>query len=535
MNLIHDPWIPVRLADGTHTTIRPAEIVKPGNPPVALDAPRADFNGALAQFLVGLLQTTFAPRDDDEWSDRLETPPSVETLDQAFRVHADAFFLDGEGPRFMQDLEKFERAGKEGRKPAENGIASLLIDTPGDQTLRNNADHFIKRDRVEALCPACAATALFTLQLNAPSGGAGHRTSLRGGGPLTTLVALDPEGSELPDTLWHNLWLNVLPRTVRLTGNPALDDPEHIFPWLAPTRTSNPREGGQDTTPEDAHPLQMYWAMPRRIRLEFENAEEGGCDLCGAEGPLVQRYFTFNYGINYTGAWRHPLSPYQERDSAEPLPLHPQPGGIGYRHWLGLVYARQDDRQRIVPALVVDAFLRESEGMGQARIWAFGYDMDNMKPRCWYEAILPLYRVPDDLRERFAIRIGEMIQAADLVAGMLRTAVKEAWFKRPGDARGDTSFLADGFYQHTEADFYACLPRLIERIPKEQDRSVLVDWHKILQGAALALFDEWAASGDLAFGDPARVARAHDKLRRQLNSKKLKQILSLPNTQEKAA
>lgn len=536
MNLINDPWIPVRLADGTRTTLRPAEIVSQENPPVGMDAPRADFNGALAQFLIGLLQTSFAPHDDDQWLDLLEDPPGIDTLDNAFRIHAEAFSLDGEGPRFMQDLEPFEHAGASARKPAENGIANLLIDTPGDQTLRNNADHFIKRDRVEALCPACAATALFTLQLNAPSGGAGHRVSLRGGGPLTTLVALDPEGSELPDTLWHNLWLNVLPGTVRLTGNPALDTPEHIFPWLAPTRTSDPKAGGQDTTPEDTHPLQMYWAMPRRIRLDLENTKVGACDLCDTQGqPLIQRYFTLNYGTNYTGAWRHPLSPYQERDSAEPLPLHPQPGGIGYRHWLGLVYARQDNKQRVVPAQVVGAFLHESEGMGQARIRAFGYDMDNMKPRCWYEAIMPLYRVPEAIRERFSIRIDQMIQAAELVAGMLRTTVKKAWFKQPGDARGDTSFLADGFYQHTEADFYSCLPRLIEQIPRDQDRAVLSEWHQILQRAALALFDEWAASGDLAFGDPARVARARDELGKQLKGKKLKQILSLPTTKEKTA
>ena len=226
--------------------------------------------------------------------------------------------------------------------------------------------------------------------------------------------------------------------------------------------------------------------IARRIRLDFENTKGGDCDLCGTQGPLVQRYFTLNYGTNYTGAWRHPLSPYQEQDSAEPLPRHPQPGGIGYRHWLGLVYAWQDDKQRIVPARVVDTFLRESEGMGQARIWAFGYDMDNMKPRCWYEAIMPLYHVPNDIRERFTTRIGEMIQAADRVTGMLRTAVKEAWFKRPGDARGNTNFLSDGFYQHTEADFYACLTRLIERIREEQDRSVLAEWHLFLCRAALA-------------------------------------------------
>ena len=49
MNLITDLWIPVRLADGTRTTIRPSEITDRSNPPVALDAPRADFNSALAR------------------------------------------------------------------------------------------------------------------------------------------------------------------------------------------------------------------------------------------------------------------------------------------------------------------------------------------------------------------------------------------------------------------------------------------------------------------------------------------------------
>nr|WP_231886596.1 type I-E CRISPR-associated protein Cse1/CasA [Methylomonas methanica] len=55
------------------------------------------------------------------------------------------------------------------------------------------------------LCPSCAATALFTLQTNAPSGGVGHRVGLRGGGPLTTLVL--PKASQT--TLWQKLWLNV--------------------------------------------------------------------------------------------------------------------------------------------------------------------------------------------------------------------------------------------------------------------------------------------------------------------------------------
>ena len=81
----------------------------------------------------------------------------------------------------MQDFSlKPEEAGL-------NSIAALLIESPGENALRNNSDHFRQARQVECLCPDCAAPALFTLQTNAPAGGVGYRTGLRGGGPLTTL------------------------------------------------------------------------------------------------------------------------------------------------------------------------------------------------------------------------------------------------------------------------------------------------------------------------------------------------------------
>ena len=534
MNLIHDLWIPVRRQSGITDLIRPAQIVEAADPPLALASPRADFDGSLAQFLIGLLQTCMPPKDGDEWEDRLERPPTVGELDRIFSPYAHAFEVDGDGPRFMQDFEAFERLEVSRRKPAMSDIDALLIDAPGAQTLRNNADHFIKRGQVQALCPVCAVTALFTLQLNAPSGGAGHRTSLRGGGPLTTLVIPDPEGGGLPDTLWNRVWLNILPRTVRLAGNAALEGLEYIFPWLAATRTSE-KEGGLDTTPQDAHPYQMYWAMPRRIRLDFEYTGEGGCDLCAREShKLIRRYFTLNYGINYVGAWRHPLSPYQENDG-EPVPLHPQAGGITYRHWLGLVYDKDDGKQRVSPATVVKEFRQNRRLEGeQLRLWAFGYDMDNMKPRCWYEAVIPLYQIPASIREIFSRRVEQLVTAAETVAGYLKTQVKKAWFKRPGDAKGDVGFLADAFFQATEEDFYATLKRLADTLPSD-DEPVRRDWHVILRRSALSLFDEYAAAGDITFADPARLARARNDLEKKLKNSKLRGILALSTAKENAA
>jgi CRISPR system Cascade subunit CasA len=156
---------------------------------VNLDANRPDFNGALIQFLIGLVQTTMAPKKDRNWENGLTNPPRADELKTAFEKVSHAFNIDGDIPRFMQDFEpgKWER----------NEIDKLLVEIPGDKTIKDNTDHFVKRDSVKRMCLACSAMAIFTLQTNAPSGGQGHRVSLRGGGPLTTIV--------MGDTLWQTI------------------------------------------------------------------------------------------------------------------------------------------------------------------------------------------------------------------------------------------------------------------------------------------------------------------------------------------
>ena len=532
MNLIDDPWIPVRRRGGEQERLAPWQLTDghEENPVVALDAPRPDFNGALLQFLIGLLQVATPPAavDDSDWEAWLEEPPNPDVLRQRFIPYAEAFQLDGEGPRFMQDLDAEAVIGQE-------PIKALLIDAPGSQTLKNNADHFIKRGGVEALCPACAAMALFTLQTNAPSGGAGHRTSLRGGGPLTTLVVLDPVGDGLEETLWRNLWLNVLNKQSYslLTGNPALEEKKDIFPWLAPTRISS--KGGTDTYAEDVHPLQMYWAMPRRIRLDWESVAAGECDLCGESSEqLLKHYATKNYGVNYNGSWEHPLSPHRiDKKSGELIPLHPQQGGFSYRHWL----AWSNGNDLVRAALVVREFTnlsRRAEG-SQLRMAAFGYDMDNMKARCWYESTVPLYTIDEAHREKFAHLVDALTKSAEEVAGFVRSCVKEAWFKRPGDAKGDTSFLNDAFFNHTEGDFYAAVKALIDAIEAGEDgNDQLLHWHGVLRSAAIELFDHWAAQESLEHANPRRIAAAHTKLIKLIHSKKIKNILPI-NNRERAA
>ncbi len=519
MNLINDAWIPIRRKSDKHELIAPWQLTETKDPVIALVAPRPDFNGALMQFLIGLLQTTATPSNEDKWLDWLEKPPSPEKLKEHFSHYDYAFELQGEKGSFMQDFESFD-------SKSVNSLAELLIDSPGSNTVKENKDHFVKQDRIQSICQGCAAIALFSMQTNAPSGGQGHRTSLRGGGPLTTLVVLDGN-SDLPNTLWQTLWLNVLEQQQvdTLTGDRHKAEPEDIFPWLAKTRTSE-KDTGTETTPVDVHPLQMYWAMPRRIRILWEQVVSGYCDLCNIRSEqLVTHYQTKNYGTNYTGAWQHPLSPYSLNKTGDLLPRHAQPSGLTYQHWLGFI----EDNETYYSAAVVKRYRKLIDQWGeQFRLYAFGYDMDNMKARCWYEATFPLFTIPGDIRFGFSSRVQTLTETAAQFSGFVRSCVKEAWFKRPGDAKGDTSFLTQSFYQHTEKDFYLSVKALQQQLQDGTDREVLQEWHNIMRKAALSLFDYWATRGDFTQANPRRIVLARNKLKGLIYSKKIREALQLP-------
>lgn len=532
MNLLETAWIPVRRAAGQQDWIAPWQITEPDI--VALDSVRADFNGALIQFLIGLIQTTTPMDSHAEWQQWNDRPPSAEQLKEWFTPVFSAFEFTGDGARFMQDfsLRTVDVADKD-----FNDIGALLIESPGENTLKENKDHFIKRGFVSSLCPCCAATALFTLQTNAPSGGNGHYTSIRGGGPLTTLVVAEPGRP-----LWNTIWLNVRERSqfIGSVSNESLQSLHHIFPWLAEMDRIQP-PGGK-TAPVQVHPFHVFWGMPRRIRLDLDQAVAGHCGLCGRESDqLITRYLTKAKGFDYKGAWNHPLSPYYENKPGEFLPVHPGPDGFGYKHWLGWVLGSQRDKKSVQSAAIVSHVLggRRLHGK-QFRLWAFGYDMDKMKARCWYESTFPLYGLPERDREarNFVQReLEKWLDAADLTAFYLQSAVRSAWLSDGAEARGDWSFVDATFWSVTEPWFYRHLQQLIDlaREDSDEDDDVILlplrkAWHDQLTKAAMRLFDaDLVGAAPIDRQNPRRVAEAEKGLRANLWGKKLKNILKLPD------
>lgn len=511
--LLDKNWLPVRRASGSVEIIRPSDMTAgPSDDPIVAFAwPRADFDTAAREFMIGLLSTACWSRiRGDEWEAWWLEPPPPEVLQNCFAPLSPAFHLDGDGPRFMQDLD-----------PLDDGsvcnVSALLIDAPGANTITRNADLFVKRGQVARLGRPAAAMALFTLQTFAPSGGAGHRTSLRGGGPLTTVVVPDGPSNDVPTTLWHLLWANVFWQSD--WPNP-LDRLDQVFPWLAPTRVS---KTGKQTTPDDVHPAQAFWGMPRRIRLDFEAATiEQPCGLTGAtDDVVIARYRTKPHGNNYEGWSRaHPLTPYYRAKpgAAEWLPVHAQPGRLAYRDWLGLVVNDTDESPTRVPAAVLrlardrllDVGLRRT-----CRLSASGYDMDNMKARGFVESQMPLHLFPEGTVGKYAdAAVRTLVTAARRSQDALSRHVGQALLpgNPPAADKGDRHLATIRFWDQTELSFYRLLdtladgfaplstdPDALEEVVPTLVQRVARDWLRVLRREALAIFDDLVPLDSLDF------------------------------------
>ncbi|MCV0369522.1 type I-E CRISPR-associated protein Cse1/CasA [Filomicrobium sp.] len=500
-NLLREPWLPVELEDGKRASVRPGDISQPidGQKIMRIASGRPDCDISTTEFLIGLLAVTFGPHDGHAWKALYSDPPSQDELEAALRPIEATLTLDGEGPLFFQDQEQLTGD--------DVSVEALFIDAPGSSTTRDNADHFVKRGRTGALSRAGAAIALLTLQTSAPSGGAGHRTSLRGGGPLTTLVLPGMVGNAEP-TLWQRLWANV-PGGMR----ESTDGYARVFPWVIETRVSD--SSGVTTTPEDVHEAQAFFGMPRRIRLNFEpNPERRPCDLLGiVDDVIVTNYATRPWGANYVSWSRgHPLSPYYKprETDAEYLPLHLKSSRVGYRQYLGLVVPDPDGLR--VPARCVSDFQtraqyfkgEERRALLNCRLLAVGYAMDNMKALDFGEALMPLVMTGDTTCDEQVRELAKrFITSADFAASQLISATKRALYGERGDAKWNSSVfdaVRNRIWSDTEEPFYRTLgiaaKNLFASRENLADQLAAIQqefgssWRIVLRQACLAIFDD---------------------------------------------
>ena len=317
-------------------------------------ADRPDFQGSYALLAISILHLLYPELTITMWQNRLSQPLDQAELASRLQPWLPCFELFGQPYAFMQDAQLIADAQKD---PASaNDIDGLLLESAGGITVKQNKDLFIKRrDSGTAVSLPVAAIMLFNLNSNAPSGGAGYRTSLRGGGPLNTLIAL-----EQPDvSLGQRLWVNVLTRDDwNQVSAPQADI--QTLPWLGDMTQLQIRPDGQ-VVQHDVQPVHRLFAQSQRLALLPPAADSGGiCDISGEKAAWrVSHYLARPYGLNYKGRWTHPFSPYYgEKGKPDSfLPLHPQPGGFSWRFWLGWVMGQDDGKKQIQPATIVNARL----------------------------------------------------------------------------------------------------------------------------------------------------------------------------------
>jgi CRISPR system Cascade subunit CasA len=519
-NLIHEKWIPVKRVSGEFELIAPSEITSrhDTDPIGAFAWPRPDFDLASHEILIGLLAAIFPadPREPKQWVKLFHQPPSPDELAATLERFADAFVLDGDGPRFLQDFDKLDGE--------ELPVDELLMDTPGEDT-----DLFVKRVPLQVLSRSAAAIALYTLQQFAPEGGRGHNTSMRGGGPLVTML-LPPSKAKDDETilkpkkdysLWQTLWLNTPGDRKLVETNIPL-----AFPWCAPTIVASK---GKTVSEAAAHPLQAFFGMPWRIRLIFKpNVERKRCGLTGKlDEVIVTGFIRRPYGVKY-GVWRHPLTPYRfpKLKPLDRAAVHGSKGRLGYRQWLGAVYRSTDSSGRVgEPAGAVtlalsrllDLKINASE---QARLFAAGYAMKQRKALAFAEAEMPVHVVSSAaLAEELSQLATRLVDAASVAASILSMALRLALFGSKTEVKADQTVLAtprEILWETTEDAFHqtldTALTSLADDLQGDEQEKLARAWRDALEGAALNIFDDIAPVDSLGKLEPKNVVEGRRRL-----------------------
>lgn len=487
-NLLDAAWLPVRCRSGRRRWIAPWQIAETDDPPVAPATGRPELDHTMWLLLIGLLQTTCPPEDEEAWLETYLAPPSPEALKAQLAPYRPAFWLDGDGPRFMQELGGAALAAETSPKP--QAIDRLRPGTP--------AQLFQRSSIPGAMGQAATALALVNFQLHTPGEGASMRGNVRGGSATTTFVDRD-EG-----TLFERCWLNVTTADTYPRLSPS--KLASAFPWMAPTRTS---QGGKAVTPTEMHPAHVFWSTSGRVHLSPPS--DGRCDLYpdAAAGPVYTEFVWWRHGVNYTGPWRHPLTPYVDiAKKDQPVISLPQQirGPIRYQQWPSFVLGgEQAHSAHVVPQWHVRSkSLRRDfkQPVHDATLRVSGYQNSQASVIAFRERAMPLLFPPAQDPAGFRLGAGQRIETAEKVASTLHQQLKIALY-RPGATKKPDALSAavEDFHDQVEVIFFEQLRALHTHI--EADDKASVDalretWLKQLGGLALSIFD--AAVGGMTEG-----------------------------------
>jgi CRISPR system Cascade subunit CasA len=202
------------------------------------------------------------------------------------------------------------------------------------------------------------------------------------------------------------------------------------------------------------------------------------------------------------------------------------------------------------------------EGDWQFRLWSFGYDMENMKPCCWYEAKFPLIMVVQNNVFDYEEALGNLVKAASIICGNIKVAINRVLYgkpefdsktkkikwkyhgikKTPVDEEKEIDKVLFSvkekslfnsaeayFWQTTESSFYEALRKLKGAIESGCDCvEIFKEYHQVLCREAEKQFSYHVLNGSFEDMDPKKIVFAEKELTTFNNSLKVKDLLRLP-------
>lgn len=291
MNLLEDPWIPVRADNGAGAfqLLTYRRLLCDTGQDWQICLPRDDLELACLQLLVCMTQVMFLPEDDAALRKHMAEPLTVEEFDAGISPCRDWFDLDHPTQPFMQTR---------GVNGEWTSMQKLLPGMP-EKTSKSETAHCFFNEVSEVRCVSggVAAIALFNQASNTPSfgggPGGGYKGGLRGNAPITTLVFdLD---------LRHMVWRNVLTRPRVSERQIATPGPTQDLPtWVAPIAEKSTIHWNQIGLMRG-----LFW-QPAHVEL-VKTDDVHACDIFGGEIPASYCGFRRKpFGFAIDGVWPHP-------------------------------------------------------------------------------------------------------------------------------------------------------------------------------------------------------------------------------------
>ena len=534
MNLLNDKWIPILRMSGKSEDISPHQIItdQETDPVLSICSPYPHFDAALLQFLIGLFQWMELLEDEEDLMDLLISPPSPNEVSDKLNSIKHAFELFDDKTPFMQE------------NPLDGGsfpIEMLGLERPGENTRKLRTDWFYKHDEVKGVHPHAAAMMLLSAQAFAPQSGSGYKVSIRGSSPLSTIIEIksNPQNSDKPPTLWHQIAVNLLDSQSMesLTADKSKNQLSDIFPWMEPERFV-----GKSIHPQDAHPLQAYFAMPQRFKLELSD-NSGNCSLTGKHtNRLIESFIKTKKGVDYQLNWIHPLCPIQVSDKDGRYAM--RKGAVGHRNWPVYAMTLSDTSE---PAPIVSQNLRNFDLKGEIQINAEKAEFKNNDFMRWQQAQMPLFHLEEGENRLLKEVVDQLLEGnqtiIDITAEHIRSFPKHQansnLFSKK-DRPSVKAKVSESLWQRSESRFYETLSLVIEKIAEgthhPEDFDALRDqFRKDLIEQALEEFKKWIIP--LGIGESERdQVLALNGMNRSLRGSLIRKKMGMSlNNEEKVA